>query len=94
MASLGQWILDPYRLHEQIAHIRELYREYDVWAVGITDLHSPPNPKSDNNLLIQAAISGFCSLRSVRRGETLYSNSAWKLSVESPEVCHCDAQQI
>ena len=35
MASIGQWILDLYHLHEQFDRIRELYIRYDVWAVGI-----------------------------------------------------------
>jgi membrane protein YqaA with SNARE-associated domain len=35
MASVGQWILDLYKFHEQFARIRELYLQYDVWAVGI-----------------------------------------------------------
>ena len=35
MASVGQWILDLYNFHEQFQRIRELYLDYDVWAVGI-----------------------------------------------------------
>jgi membrane protein YqaA with SNARE-associated domain len=35
MASVGQWILDFYNLHAQFERIRELYLQYDVWAVGI-----------------------------------------------------------
>lgn len=35
MTSVGQWILDLYNLHAQFARIRDLYLEYDVWAVGI-----------------------------------------------------------
>lgn len=35
MASVGQWILDLYNLHAQFERIRELYLEYDVWAVGV-----------------------------------------------------------
>jgi membrane protein YqaA with SNARE-associated domain len=35
MASVGQWVLDLYGLHEQFGRIRELYLNYDVWAVGI-----------------------------------------------------------
>lgn len=35
MASVGQWILDVYGLHEQFERIREWYLRYDVWAVLI-----------------------------------------------------------
>jgi len=35
MASVGQWILDIYGLHEQFERIREWYLRYDVWAVLI-----------------------------------------------------------
>jgi membrane protein YqaA with SNARE-associated domain len=35
MASVGQRILDFYHLHAQFDRIRELYLEYDVWAVGV-----------------------------------------------------------
>jgi len=35
MASVGQWILDLYNFHAQFARIRELYLQYDVWAVAI-----------------------------------------------------------
>jgi membrane protein YqaA with SNARE-associated domain len=35
MASVGLWILDFYHLHAQFDRIRELYLQYDVWAVGI-----------------------------------------------------------
>jgi len=35
MASIGQWILDLYNFHAQFEKIRNLYLEYDIWAVGI-----------------------------------------------------------
>ncbi|HEX9811966.1 MAG TPA: YqaA family protein [Burkholderiales bacterium] len=35
MASVGQRILDFYHLHAQFDRIRELYLQYDVWAVGV-----------------------------------------------------------
>jgi membrane protein YqaA with SNARE-associated domain len=35
MASVGQWIIDLYNFQEQFQRIRELYLDYDVWAVGI-----------------------------------------------------------
>lgn len=35
MASVGQWILDVYRFHEQFEKIRALYLDYDIWAVAI-----------------------------------------------------------
>ena len=35
MASVGQWILDVYRFHAQFEKIRNLYLEYDIWAVAI-----------------------------------------------------------
>lgn len=35
MASVGQWILEFYNLHEQFARIRELYLQYDIWAIAI-----------------------------------------------------------
>lgn len=35
MASVGQWILDVYQFHQQFDRIRELYLQYDVWAVAI-----------------------------------------------------------
>lgn len=35
MASVGRWILDLYNFHDQFARIRDLYIEYDIWAVGI-----------------------------------------------------------
>ena len=35
MASVGQWILNVYHLQAQFDRIRELYLQYDVWAVGV-----------------------------------------------------------
>lgn len=35
MASAGQWILDVYNFHAQFEKIRDLYLEYDIWAVAI-----------------------------------------------------------
>ncbi|HEX7044163.1 MAG TPA: YqaA family protein [Burkholderiales bacterium] len=35
MASVGQWILDVYGLHEQFERIRDWYLRYDLWAVLI-----------------------------------------------------------
>jgi membrane protein YqaA with SNARE-associated domain len=35
MASVGQPILDFYHLQAQFDRIRELYLQYDVWAVGV-----------------------------------------------------------
>jgi membrane protein YqaA with SNARE-associated domain len=35
MASVGQWILDVYNFHAQFEKIRDLYLEYDIWAVAV-----------------------------------------------------------
>lgn len=35
MASVGRWVIDLYNFHDQFARIRELYLQYDIWAVGI-----------------------------------------------------------
>ncbi|MCR4302159.1 MAG: DedA family protein, partial [Sulfuricaulis sp.] len=35
MASVGQWILDLYNFHAQFEKIRNLYLEYDIWAVAV-----------------------------------------------------------
>jgi membrane protein YqaA with SNARE-associated domain len=35
MASVGQWLLDLYQLHEAFARIRGWYLRYDFWAVFV-----------------------------------------------------------